>query len=141
MKNARIKDARMGTKADKRYENAIRKSTEPTNKPTEIITDEDFKMAPQTDIDTKYLRIKNHQNVQIPKGSLQLIAPLLSVQNVNDTLVYAWTVTNKEENIEESFIGNSINYDFNNAGNYTIDITPMLNGQKLQPYQILVIIN
>lgn len=138
--DARIKDARMGARTGKRYENTMRTNKEHSNQPIEIITDKDFKVTPQTDIETKYLRIKNHQTVQISKGSLQLIAPLLSVQNTNDPVVYAWMLRNKDQNMEQSFSSNSINYDFSKTGTYEIEITPALNGQKLSAYRILVIV-
>ena len=138
--DARIKDARMGARTGKRYEDIMRTNKEHSDQRIEIITDKDFKVAPQTDIDTKYLRIKNHQTVQISKGSLQLIAPLLSVQNTNDPVVYAWMLRNKDQNMEQSFSGNSINYDFSKTGTFEIEITPALNGQKLSAYRILVIV-
>ncbi|MBW6535202.1 MAG: hypothetical protein K0B11_09345 [Mariniphaga sp.] len=135
----RIKNIRMNAK-DRRYEDALRTNSALSEKAIITITDENFKVAPESDIDTKYLRIKNMQHVQIPKGSLQLIAPLLSVQNVNDTVTYDWKVTNKEENKERAYNGNSIYYGFNNAGTFAIEITPSRNGQKLEPYRILVVV-
>ena len=127
-------------RADKRYEGARLKSREPGNQLVEIITDEDFQVAPQTDIDTKYLRIRNHHTVQVSKGPLQLIAPLLPVQNTNAPVSYLWTITKKEENRSHSSIGSSIVYDFSRAGAYEIEITPLLNDQKLRPYRVLFVI-
>nr|MBD3621929.1 hypothetical protein [Sunxiuqinia sp.] len=138
--DARIKDARAGARADKRHEGARMNSTEPRDQLVEIITDEDFQVAPQTGIDTKYLRIKNQQSVQVDKGPLQLIAPLLSVQNNDESVTYLWTITNRDENTTNSFSGSSIVHDFSQTGTYEIEITPVLNDQKRRPYQALVVV-
>ena len=142
IRDLRSRDYRHGirARADKRYEGARLKSREPGDQLVEIITDEDFQVAPQTDIDTKYLRIRNHHTVQVSKGPLQLIAPLLPVQNTNAPVSYLWTITKKEENRSHSSIGSSIVYDFSRAGAYEIEITPLLNDQKLRPYRVLFVI-
>ncbi|WP_372776654.1 HU family DNA-binding protein [Mangrovibacterium sp.] len=138
--DARIKDARVSARADKRHDDALRANSNFSDQPIEIITDENFKVPPQTNIDTKYLRIKNQQSVQIDKGPLQLIAPLLSAQNNDKSVTYSWIITNKDENTTNSFNGSSIVHDFSLTGTYEIEITPALNGQKRKPYRVIFVV-
>jgi len=141
MNDARIKDARSGIRADKRYEGVQSENSGLNNKPVEIITDENFKVAPQTNIDTKYARIRNKQTVQISKGYLQLIAPLVPDYNDSKAISYKWTVKDLNKNGEQSFSGNRIHYDFNTSGTYEIEITPTVDNEELSPCRTSIIVN
>ena len=129
MKNARMKDARM---KDARTQNIA-------YKPIETSTVENNKKVTQIDINTKYLRVQNNKTVEISKSYLQLIAPILPCKNNSKTINYYWTVKGTGLNIEDSFNGNSVKYNFTSNGTYEINITPTLNGINLNSFHIIII--
>jgi len=132
MKDARMKDVRM---KDVRMKDARIQNI--ADKPFEITTEESDKVAPQIDINTKYIRALNHKTIEISKSYLQLIAPILSCKN--NILNYNWTVKNKALNIGDSFSGNTVKYDFNVEGVYEINIMPTLNNKNLNAFSIIII--
>lgn len=135
--NVRANDVR-ATKVDERHK-GINQRLEPVNKPIEI-TEESFKSAPQNGIDTKYVRIQNHQTVQISKGYLQLIAPFLP--NLEGSSInYRWIVKNTKQNIDASFQGTSIQYQFEAEGTYEIEITPIVGQKSLDSFSATIICN
>jgi len=134
VKDARVKDIRTSAVAGKDWKRTIH-----SDKPVKIVTGENNRVKPQTDLSAKYLKIQNNQTIHISKSYLQLIAPYFTCKNSTKTINYSWTVKNKALNKDDSFKGNNIKYNFNVDGTYEIEITPIVNNSSLSPYNIIII--
>ncbi len=134
VKDARVKDIRTSVVAGKDQKKTIH-----SDKPVKTVTGKNNKVKPQTDLNTKYLKIQNNQTIHISKSYLQLIAPYFTCKNSTKTINYSWRIRNKTLNKDDSFKGNNIKYNFNVDGTYEIEITPIINNSSLSPYNIIII--
>ncbi|VAW26828.1 hypothetical protein MNBD_BACTEROID04-872, partial [hydrothermal vent metagenome] len=133
--------ARTLRSADKRYRETHIRDKKNNGKSVQITTEGNNKVNPSTNLDTRFLKVKNYQTIQIVKSKFQLTAPLLINTDQTKLINYNWTVKNNKQNKEDTFTGKTINYNFDISGTYEIEITPAVNNKKLNSYHITIICN
>jgi len=133
--------ARTLRSADKRYRETHIRDKKNNGKSVQITTEGNNKVNPSTNLDTRFLKVKNYQTIQIVKSKFQLTAPLLINTDQTKLINYNWTVKNKAQNKEDKFTGKTINYNFDVSGTYEIEITPAVNNKNLNSYHITIICN
>ncbi|WP_457610113.1 HU family DNA-binding protein [Lutibacter sp.] len=133
--------ARTLRSADKRYRETHIRDKKNNGKSVQTTTEGNNKVNPSTNLDTRFLKVKNYQTIQIAKSKFQLTAPLLINTDQTKLINYNWTVKNKAQNKEDKFTGKTINYNFDVSGTYEIEITPAVNNKNLNSYHITIICN